>query len=99
MRIVCIHNNYVTCIQKGLYRHSYRGDYKQWTGLLEWNTGLDYWNELFCVFLPFLCACLIVTQHTSYAWVVYTTCMAVALDRLAVMHQNQEPKSYFIIQL
>ena len=23
------------------------GEYKQWTGLLEWNTGLDYWNELF----------------------------------------------------
>ena len=23
------------------------GRYKQWNGLLEWNTGLDYWTELF----------------------------------------------------
>ena len=22
------------------------GRYKQWNGLLEWNTGLDYWTEL-----------------------------------------------------
>ena len=23
------------------------GRYKQWNGLLEWNTVLDYWTELF----------------------------------------------------
>ena len=23
------------------------GRCKQWNGLLEWNTGLDYWNKLF----------------------------------------------------
>ena len=23
------------------------GRYKQWNGLMEWNTGLDYWTELF----------------------------------------------------
>ena len=23
------------------------GRYKQWNGLLEWNTGLDYWNGIF----------------------------------------------------
>jgi len=22
------------------------GEYKQWNGLLEWNTGLNYWNSL-----------------------------------------------------
>ena len=21
------------------------GEYKQWNGLLEWNTGLDYWTD------------------------------------------------------
>ena len=49
-----------------------------WNGTLDWTTGMehwtDYWNELFeflQVFLPFVCACLIVTQHTSYAWIVY----------------------------
>ena len=26
------------------------GKYKQWNGLLEWNTGLDYWNKLFSFF-------------------------------------------------
>ena len=26
------------------------GRYKQWNGLLEWNTGLDYWTELFSFF-------------------------------------------------
>ena len=27
-----------------------RGRYKHWIGLLEWNTGLDYWNEIFSFF-------------------------------------------------
>ena len=27
-----------------------KGRYKQWNGLLEWNTGLDYWTELFSFF-------------------------------------------------
>ena len=26
------------------------GKYKQWNGLLEWNTGLGYWTELFSFF-------------------------------------------------
>ena len=26
------------------------GRYKQWNGLLEWKTGLDYWTELFSFF-------------------------------------------------
>ena len=26
------------------------GGYKQWNGLLEWNTGLNYWTELFPFF-------------------------------------------------
>ena len=26
------------------------GRYRQWNGLLEWNTGLDYWTELFSFF-------------------------------------------------
>ena len=26
------------------------GRYKQWNGLLEWNTGLDHWTELFSFF-------------------------------------------------
>ena len=30
-----------------------RGEYKQWNGLLEWNTGLDYWNEFFDCFCLF----------------------------------------------
>ena len=31
------------------------GRYKQWNGLLEWNTGLDYWTELFFFFGQILC--------------------------------------------
>ena len=26
-----------------------------WTGLLDWNTGLDYWTELFSFLDKFLC--------------------------------------------
>ena len=29
---------------------SMQGRYKHWNGLLEWNTGLDYWTELFSFF-------------------------------------------------
>ena len=31
------------------------GRYKQWNGLLEWNTGLDYWTELLSFLDKFLC--------------------------------------------
>ena len=31
-----------------------QGIYKQWNGLLEWNTGLDYWTELFSFLDKFL---------------------------------------------
>ena len=31
------------------------GRYKQWNGLLEWNTGLDYWTELFFFLDRFMC--------------------------------------------
>ena len=27
--------------------------YNQWTGLLDWNTGLDYWTDIFLVFTHF----------------------------------------------
>ena len=27
------------------------GVFIHWTGLLEWNTGLDYWNDFFVKFL------------------------------------------------
>ena len=27
--------------------NAFWGRYKQWNGLLEWNTGLDYWNGIF----------------------------------------------------
>ena len=49
------------------------GRYKQWNGLLEWNTGLNYWTELFPFFgqvsvlffkEPFHCLILIVTTHS-----------------------------------
>ena len=36
----CVIGTYVYCM----------GRYKQWNGLLEWNTGLDYWTELFSFF-------------------------------------------------
>ena len=26
----------------------------QWTGLLEWNTGLDYWTGIFFVFIHYM---------------------------------------------
>ena len=26
-----------------------KGVYKQWNGLLDWNTGMDYWNDIFLV--------------------------------------------------
>jgi len=26
------------------------GVYIHWTGLLDWNTGLDYWTDIFLVF-------------------------------------------------
>ena len=32
------------------YRYSITGRYKQWNGLMDWNTGLDYWTELFSFF-------------------------------------------------
>ena len=31
------------------------GRHKQWNGLLEWTTGLDYWIELFSFLGMFLC--------------------------------------------
>ena len=33
-------------VVKHLHTNMRVGEYKQWTGLLEWNTGLDYWNGL-----------------------------------------------------
>ena len=38
-----------------LYSKSYITSVKsvtiQWTGLLDWNTGLDYWTDIFLVFV------------------------------------------------
>ena len=34
-----------------------KGEYKQWTGLLEWNTGMDYWNDLFLILRVFIMHC------------------------------------------
>ena len=31
-------------------RYKKLGRYKQWNGLQEWNTGLDYWTEIFSFF-------------------------------------------------
>ena len=38
-----------------VYSYIITGRYKQWNGLLEWNTGLDYWTELFSFLDKFLC--------------------------------------------
>ena len=35
-----------------------RGTHKQWNGLLEWYTGLDYWTKLFSFLDKFLCLLL-----------------------------------------
>ena len=31
-----------------------RGVYIHWTGLLDWNTGLDYWTDIFLVLTHFV---------------------------------------------
>ena len=28
----------------------FMGVYKQWNGLLDWNSGMDYWTDIFLVF-------------------------------------------------
>ena len=30
--------------------HTMKGVTIQWTGLLDWNAGLDYWTDIFLVF-------------------------------------------------
>ena len=42
------------------------GEYKQWNGLLEWNTGLDYWNDFFDLNLLFLLAMLAYSYFENY---------------------------------
>ena len=43
-----------------------KGEYKQWNGLLEWNTGLDYWNDFFDLNLLFLLAMLAYSYFENY---------------------------------
>ena len=46
------------------------GRYKQWNGLLEWNTGLDYWTELFSFFghiSEFIFGCLLLMIYKYLA--------------------------------
>ena len=40
-----------TCTVHIVYIHVVLGGVTiQWTGLLDWNTGLDYWTDIFLVF-------------------------------------------------
>ena len=34
------------CSVYSVYMATDLGVYKQWNGLLDWNTGMDYWNGL-----------------------------------------------------
>ena len=53
-----------------LYNHPLHcimtGEYKQWNGLVEWNTGLDYWNDFFDLNLLFLLAMLAYSYFENY---------------------------------
>ena len=53
------------------------GRYKQWNGLLEWNTGLDYWNGYLVTFYTLTqctyqtrCAQLLLTGKYVGMWYV-----------------------------
>ena len=58
---------YETVVPKTIFllRHG-EGEYKQWNGLLEWNTGLDYWNDFFNLNLLFLLAMLAYSYFENY---------------------------------
>ena len=47
-------------VQKVLLYMNLQGVSIYWTGLLDWNTGLDYWTELF-YFFGQVCVYLVLT--------------------------------------
>ena len=42
--------NYLIPIVSSLHFMPIEGVYFHWTRLLDWNTGLDYWTDIFLVF-------------------------------------------------
>ena len=43
-----------------------------WTGLMDWNTGLDYWTELFSFLDKFMCFFIERCLHTFHTQQVAT---------------------------
>ena len=74
---------------------SLRGRYKQWNGLLEWKTGLDYWNG-YLVTLNTLTQCTYSPNQVraiAFAWEVHRyVCLLVCVSASQAINHSSEIK-------